>query len=175
MDEPLPGPDPLIERLKARQKHRDLATTPSHLLSVVLVLAAALLLIVGSLRPFTVLYEISNPAILGHDADAALATVLVAGGVIELVACGATIWGIRRRGRAPRFVHLTSVPVSFFCALLWYLRYQTNDFRISVANRDENVPPSHFGDGTWITAAGLALGVVAVVVALPAARRVWRT
>lgn len=175
MDDPAPSRDPLVEALKARQARRSLATTPSYVLSLVLVVAGAVLLIVGAWRPWVDLYGLGIPAISRADADAATASLLVAGAVLELLACAVALLGMRHRGRPPRFLHLVSVPVSLGGAVFWYQRLRENQNRVDVFNSVPDAPRSQLGDGSVITGVGLALGVIALLAAIPALRRAWRT
>lgn len=168
-------PDPLIQRLKDRHRRAGLGTSASHLGSVVVVLAGSVLLVVGSLRPWVDLYAIGNPTLLGSDADAAVAATLVGVAMLQAAMCASVLWAARHRGRQPRFLHLLSIPLAVVGFLFYTVRVQGDTFRVHEANLDQNVPPSGLGDGLYITGVGLALGLLAGLVALPAARRVWRT
>ncbi|HEY6378228.1 MAG TPA: hypothetical protein VI316_03510 [Candidatus Dormibacteraeota bacterium] len=167
------GPDPLVASLKAKQAKRTMATTPAHVASVVIVVAAAALLVVGAWQPWIEPYGIGRAAIKGDDADAAVASLLMAGAVLELIACAVVVWAMRRRGRPPRFLHLVSVPVSVLGLLFWYMRFKVDQDRVTVFNGLPDVPATHLGDGAYLTGAGLAAGVLALLVAIPAMRRVW--
>ena len=173
MDHQRVRPDPLVDALKAKQARRSLATTPSHILSVVTVVAASVLLVVAAWRPWIEPYGIARPAIKGDDADAAVASLLVLGAAGELIACGFVVWSMRRRGRAPRFLHLVSVPISVIAAILWYQRLHIDQDRVTVFNGVPDAVPSSLGDGIVIAGIGLAVGVFALLVAVPAMRRVW--
>jgi hypothetical protein len=173
VNQPGVRPDPLVDSLKAKQARRSLATTPAHILSVVTVVAAASLLVVSAWRPWIEPYGIAHPAIKGDDADAAVASVLVVGAALELIGCAVVVWAMRRRGRPPRFLHLVSVPISVLGFILWYQRLHVNQDRVTVFNAVPNAPPSSLGDGIYIAGAGLAVGVAALLVAVPAMRRVW--
>jgi hypothetical protein len=173
MDQWQVRPDPLVASLKAKQAQRTRPTTPAHILSVMIVVAAAVLLVVGAWQPWIEPYGIGRPAIKGDDADAAVASLLVAGAALELIACAVVVWAMRRRGRPPRFLHLVSVPVSVLGFLFWFMRFKVNQDRVTVFNGLPDVPATHLGAGTYLTGAGLAAGLLAVLVAIPAMRRVW--
>jgi hypothetical protein len=58
-------------------------------------------------------------------------------------------------------------------AILWYQRLHIDQDRVTVFNGVPNATPSTLGDGIVIAGIGLAVGVFALLVAVPAMRRVW--
>jgi sulfite exporter TauE/SafE len=163
-----PEDDPKLVSLKERSGRAPLARPGTlHSLSMLTVVAGAGLAIYGCFRPWAVLYGAAGPAAIStDDANGAVATVVVGGALIELLAVGVALYGALYQRRA-RLLHLVSVLVAILGLLLLTRRADTLNHEVFLANLETPAQPSHLAEGVWLTAAGLGLGILAAVIALP--------
>ena len=160
--------DPKLVRLKERRRRAPLARAGLlHTASMLMVVAGAGLATYGCFRPWAVLYGAAGPAAIStDDANGAVATVVVGGALVDLIAVSVALYGALHRRRA-RLLHLVSVLVSILGLTLLSRRAATINHEVFLANIETPGQASHLADGVWFTVAGLALGILAAVVALP--------
>jgi len=167
--------DPKLTSLKERRRRAPLARPGIlHTASLLTVVAGAGLAIYGCFRPWAVLYGAAGPAAIStDDANGAVATVVVGGALVELIAVSVALYAALHRRRA-RLLHLVSVLVSILGLLLLSRRADTLNHEVFLANLETPGQASHLADGVWLTGAGLGLGILAAVVALPLIARELR-